>query len=217
MKFHSVLLLGLFTTPIVVAHRQVTPSSADKQDDPHLHLRRDQGCPDGFNGTNCANNINECQTSPYPCAGGNRIGSFCVDYDPPKKFKCGCLPGYEALLPNASDVMDNVTVEWRPLKCLAKDVCVGVVCHEDASCIVSSNNTAVCVCNGDLIGDGIANCSPAPKAVASIGTKPPAAQSKSGTICNVDSDCDKLENSVCVDGVCKCKTGFYQSNAKGKL
>jgi hypothetical protein len=79
--------------------------------------------------------------------------------------------------------MDNVTVEWRPLKCLARDVCVGFVCHEDAICIVSSNNTAVCVCNGDLIGDGIANCSPAPKTVASM-TKPPATQSKSGTTCN---------------------------------
>jgi hypothetical protein len=38
-----------------------------------------------------------------------------------------------------------VTVEWRPLKCLARDVCVGFICHEDAICIVSTNNTAVCV------------------------------------------------------------------------
>jgi hypothetical protein len=85
---------------------------------------------------------------------------------------------------------------------------------EDAICIVSTNNTAVCVLQRDLIGDGIANCSPAPNTVAQR-TKPPTTQSKLGTNCNVDSDCDKVENSVCVDGVCKCTSGFYQSNTKG--
>ena len=114
-------------------------------------LRRDRECPNGFAGIDCREDFDECQASPYPCAGGIKKGSFCVDYDPPLKFKCGCLPGYDAVLPNASDVKDNVPVEWRPLLCLPKDVCVGFVCHEDATCIVSSNNKPVCVCNDDLI------------------------------------------------------------------
>ena len=67
-----------------------------------------------------------------------------------------------------------------------------------------------CVCNDGLVGDGITNCSPPPKTVV---TKPPPAQSPT---CKIDSDCDKLENSVCVKGLCKCKAGFYQSNGKGQ-
>jgi hypothetical protein len=172
------------------------------------NLRRNLECPDGFGGSNCNDGVDECQATPYPCTGGNKEGSFCVDHDPPQKFKCGCLPGYEAVLPNASDIQDNVTLEWRPLKCLPRDVCVGFVCHEDATCTVSSNKTAVCICNDALVGDGITNCAPVPKTAA--------AKKPSPRPCNADSDCDKLENSVCVDGFCICKAGFYLSNGKGQ-
>jgi hypothetical protein len=51
---------------------------------------------------------------PIPGLEGIKKGSFCVDYDPPQKFKCGCLPDYQAILPNVTDVKDNVTVDWRP-------------------------------------------------------------------------------------------------------
>jgi hypothetical protein len=83
-----------------------------------------------------------------------------LTYDPPKKYKCGCLPGYDAVLPGSSDVIDNVNVDWRPLRCVPRDVCVGFVCHEDKVCTVSSNNTAVCICNDHFTGDGILNCAP---------------------------------------------------------
>jgi hypothetical protein len=86
-------------------------------------------------------------------------------------------------------------------------VCVDFVCHEDATCIVSSSNKAVCVCNDDLVGDGITNCSPPPKT-----TKPPSPS----LTCKVNADCITLENSICVEGVCKCKGGFYQSSGKGQ-
>jgi hypothetical protein len=173
-------------------------------------LRRNTACPDGYGGINCNVVVNECNASPYPCTGGTTEGSFCVDYDPPKKFKCGCRPGYDAVLPNATEVMDPVPVEWRPLKCRPRDVCVGVVCHEDATCIVSSNNTAVCVCNDELTGDGITNCAPVPRTVVAKTSSPPSPP------CKADSDCNKLENSVCVDGSCLCKSGFYQSNGRGR-
>ena len=154
-------------------------------------------------------NVDECKASPYPCAGGNKKGSFCVDYDFPQKFKCGCLPGYEAVLPNASDVNDNVVpAEWRPLQCVQRDSCVDFICHEDASCKVNSNNTPVCTCNDNLVGDGITSCSPPPRAVPA--KNPPY-------VCQSDSYCNiKLENSLCIAGTCTCKKGFYQSNGKGQ-
>ena len=164
--------------------------------------------------SNSQNNqiVDECKESPYPCAGGNRKGSFCVDYDFPQKYKCGCLPGYTAVLPNASDLKDPVAVEWRPLQCVAKDICVEFVCHEDASCIVSSNNSAVCTCNDDLVGDGITNCAPPPRFVSPKKPKKP-----SSSVCESDSYCSmRLKNSLCIAGTCTCKTGFYQSNGKGQ-
>ena len=123
-------------------------------------LRRNAACPDGYGGANCNVGVDECKSSSYPCTGGKKEGSFCVDMDPPKKYKCGCLPGYDAVLPHPSEIIDNVTADWRPLMCVPRDVCVGFVCHEDATCSVSSNNTAVCSCIDDLIGDGLPNAPP---------------------------------------------------------
>jgi hypothetical protein len=170
--------------------------------------RRNRQCPDGFGGNNCNQNIDECRRSPYPCTGGVGTGSFCVDFSPPEKFKCGCRTGYNALLPDALDVTDHVPVDWRPLKCIPKDVCVDVVCHEDATCNISSSNTPICICNDNLVGDGITSCSPPPR-------KPPSPQEQSRS-CKVDSDCSKLPNSDCVESVCKCKNGFYLSSGKGQ-
>jgi len=205
-----------FVSLVVVTNLNLTLVSADAekhgiQRNPSLRPRRnDKECPDGFGGIRCKDDIDECKGLPYPCAGGEKKGSFCVDYDPPQKFKCGCLPGYEAVLPQSSDIKDNVPAEWRPLLCLPRDVCVDVLCHEDASCKISStNNSAVCICNDNLVGDGITSCSPPPRQTVPI-TKPTL-------VCTSDSYCSmKLENSLCVDGSCSCKTGFYRSSGKGQ-
>jgi hypothetical protein len=130
MKLPAVSLLVLIITDVCLL-TLVPTVLADNHgihDDPSLRLRRnDKECPDGFGGTNCEDEIDECKGSPYPCAGGTKHGSFCVDYNPPKKFKCGCLPGFDAVLPNTMEVKDPVPVEWRPLKCVPRDVCVDVV------------------------------------------------------------------------------------------
>lgn len=181
------------------------------QDNPNIRARHNkEACADGFKGISCKENVDECSGELYPCAGGTELGSYCVDYDPPRKFKCGCRLDYDAILPKSIDVKDPVPIEWRPLKCLPKDVCVAVVCHEDATCIVSSANTAVCICKDNLVGDGIADCSPA---IKTLPTKAPIQQAR---LCTLDSDCVKLSNSVCKDGVCTCEAGFYKSNGKGR-
>jgi Hint module/Calcium-binding EGF domain len=207
MMFPAVLLLVLATNLCLTLVSSVSDKKPGIQDNESLRPRRNKECRDGFGGINCKDDVNECQASSYPCAGGNKTGSFCVDYDPPEKFKCGCLPGYNAVLPDATELKDPVPLEWRPLMCLPRDACVDFVCHEDATCIVSSTTTAVCICNNNLVGDGIANCSP-PVVVTKAPLPPRPA-------CKVDSDCNKLERSVCVEGFCKCKAGFYQSNGKG--
>ena len=191
----------------LVSHLTLSLSVADDHQNT-AGLRRNKVCPEGYGGVNCRDDIDECKASPYPCAGGDKKATFCVDYDPPLKFKCGCLLGYNAVLPNASDIKDNVPPDWRPLKCVPKDVCVGVVCHEDASCKVSSNNLPVCICNDNLVGDGITSCSPPPRTVPA--KKPPS-------VCTSDSYCRlKLQNSLCIAGTCTCKKGFYLSNGKGQ-
>jgi hypothetical protein len=48
--------------------------------------RRNSACPDGYGGINCKSGVDECTASAYPCTGGKKEGSFCVDYDPPLKF-----------------------------------------------------------------------------------------------------------------------------------
>jgi Calcium-binding EGF domain len=198
MKFSSALLAFQLTLSLSVADNHQNTAG----------LRRNKACPDGYGGINCKDDLDECSASPYPCAGGNKKGSFCVDYNPPQKYKCGCRPGYESVLPNSSDVKDNVPVEWRPLKCVPKDVCVDFLCHEDATCKVSTNKTAVCICNDNLVGDGITTCSPPPK---TLPVKTPSSVCKSDSYCGMT-----LENSLCIAGTCTCKKGFYQSNGKGQ-
>jgi hypothetical protein len=78
-------------------------------------------CVPGYRGTSCTTAIDEC-AEDYPCADGNKTTSFCVDDFPPKRFKCGCLSPYKAVLPNQSDVMDPVPADWRPLMCIEEPV-----------------------------------------------------------------------------------------------
>jgi hypothetical protein len=54
---------------------------------------------------------------------------------------------------------------------------------------------AVCVCNNDLIGDGITDCSPVPNDGCQETDRFVT------LLARLDSDCTKLENSRCVDGV----------------
>lgn len=194
-----------------------------------LRQRNNKECPDGLTGTNCNENVDECQGLPYPCAGGIQKGSFCIDHSPPEMFECGCLDGYVAVLPDNSssstngDVKDSgVPVEWRPLECIPIDaMCIDFVCHEEATCVVSSSNKAVCICNDNLVGDGVTNCSlPSPGAETAVLlptdknelTAPP-----SPTPCDFDLDCHGIENSVCMDGTCQCKIGFslYTTTGRG--
>ena len=81
-------------------------------------------CLDGFSGPRCTD-TNECATN-NPCPTDN---SFCVDYDPPRKFKCGCLAKFIAVLPeddagelsfygSVDSSIDGVTRDWRPLACM---------------------------------------------------------------------------------------------------
>lgn len=210
MIFASASWLMLLTTLYLTLVCCIVAEKQGIEYDPNLRPRHDQECPDGFGGINCKENVDECKGLPYPCAGGTKRGSFCVDYNPQEKFKCGCLPGYDAILVEAMKIKDPVPVEWRPLKCVPRDVCVDFLCHDDATCIVSSSNTAVCICNDNLIGDGITNCSPPAKAVV----KKPA--SPSSLSCEANSDCIKLENSGCLNGFCECNIGFYRSNGRGK-
>ena len=121
-------------------------------------------CIGGFGGRNCDEDMNECVQTPYPCAGGTDDGFFCVNYNPPERYKCGCRQGYTAVLPTTLEMIDPVPVEWRPTQCILTDKCLASPspCHVNATCTSSSPTTEdggfVCKCNDDLQGDGVTAC-----------------------------------------------------------
>ena len=128
-----------------------------------------------------------------PALGGTRQGHSVSTTIFHKNSNAVASLATKAVLPNASDVNDTVVpAEWRPLQCVQRDFCVDFICHEDASCKVNSNNTPVCTCNDNLVGDGITSCAPPPRAVPA--KNPPY-------VCQSDSYCNmKLENSLCIAG-----------------
>lgn len=75
-------------------------------------------CVRGREGPDCVD-IDICKVA-YPCSGVEGTSSFCVDEDPPKFYMCGCMAGYDAVLPDQSDVVDPVPASWRPTECVKK-------------------------------------------------------------------------------------------------
>ena len=67
MKFFSVFALAFLAfviNPSIAADPLLIPIDLDQKDSPNL--RRDKQCPDGFQGNNCKQNVNECQAVPFP-------------------------------------------------------------------------------------------------------------------------------------------------------
>lgn len=64
----------------------------------------------------------------YPCPihhPGVMVSSFCVDYDPSQEYKCGGMPGFEAVLPimDSSSFTEPVVIDRRPTACFDQDEC----------------------------------------------------------------------------------------------
>jgi hypothetical protein len=149
--------------------------------------------------------------SPYPCAGGNKQGSFCVDYDPPQKFKCGCLPGYDAVLPNASDVTGQCVQSNGVPSSVFQGMCVSVsfaMRTQPALYLLTTQQFAFATTT--LL-----------ETASPIALRPEDCRSKKPPV--VTTDLAKLTPTVTNSrtlfvwmGLCKCKAGFYQSNGKGQ-
>ena len=173
-------------------------------------------CLDGYGGKNCDSDIDECVES-YPCP---KVGSFCVDMDPPKKYECKCFRGFD---PVYSD--QNVLVS-----CIESNKCSNNACHEDAECVeTTSRRGSKCVCKNGFIGDG-KKCSPnfitpslMPTALKTpmnnpsttprptVPTTPmPTPRKFVGGSCISSNEC-ATENSHCVSGKCICIPGYVQS------
>lgn len=109
-------------------------------------------CFDGYTGTNCVENLDECNATQaeYPCKGPNGT-SYCVNESPPQKYKCGCVSGYNPVLPdNITDiVLDPVPLDWRPVDCVEIDECSNSTLNNCADNTVCENTEGsfTCICN----------------------------------------------------------------------
>lgn len=150
--------------------------------------------------------LDECATD-YPCPGpvDGVTSSFCVDYDPPRRWKCGCLPGFEAILAaDNNDFEQPVPTTWRPLQCLNRNECETMSpCHPNATCTDTIGGFE-CVCEVGLEGDGITCVEPGSPA-------PEVVQDDCQNSCRTD------ENQVCSPSkvtngtfACLCEPGFSQ-------
>lgn len=121
-------------------------------------------CDAGYTGENCIENLDECNSTQaeYPCKGPEG-SSFCVNDSPPKKYKCGCNSGWEAVISNATNVTDPVPSDWRPLDCLDIDECSDSTLNEctvDTDC-VNTAGSYDCTCQDDtLVWSGTACVDP---------------------------------------------------------
>jgi len=116
-------------------------------------------CVCGFGKTdppNCDNDLDECSaTDGSPC-NGPEGSSFCVNEFLPTRYKCGCMPGWNATLSKNSTEFAPVLVENRPLDCVDVNECEEDpdICGSEASCenIPGAYN---CICTDNtLIYDG---------------------------------------------------------------
>lgn len=101
----------------------------------------------------------ECKTMK-PCPS---VGGFCVDYDPPSRFKCGCLNGFTPVLPaSTASFTEPVVLEWRPLQCIDINECDDATlnnCSPDATC-ANTVGSFQCTCNEGTVGNGITCAKP---------------------------------------------------------
>jgi hypothetical protein len=93
-------------------------------------------CFDGNRGDSCLEDVDEC-SEVYPCKGPANA-SFCVNLPAPEKYRCGCLDGWNAVLPE--NVVDPVPLDWRPLDCIDVDECTESdlnPCPDNLTCVNS--------------------------------------------------------------------------------
>ena len=174
-------------------------------------------CIDGYGGDQCQEDVDECVES-YPCAGGDKNTSFCVNHFPPEKYKCGCRDGYDAVLP--SEITDPVPVSWRPLKCLPNPAPTNPTpkptpeptrtptpspnaCTSDSECGIRLDNAECvggsCVCKkGFFRTPGLGKC-------------------ENENECQDDgrNDCHRYATCVDTEGsyLCICNDGFHDFNS----
>jgi hypothetical protein len=118
-------------------------------------------CFEGYTGTNCVENLDECNATQaeYPCKGPNGT-SYCVNESPPMNYKCGCVSGYNPVIPdNITDlVLDPVPLDWRPLDCIDIDECSNSTLNNCADNTVCENTEGgfTCICNDTtLVWNGV--------------------------------------------------------------
>lgn len=140
----------------------------------------------------------------YPCPVdyASTTSSFCVDYDPPQEYKCGCLDGFEAILPeNDSLITEPVNITWRPVACLDQNECLLGTHNCDAS--TTCENT---------IGSFI--CVATTTTITPTTTTPPPPLEGSMTdvcgdkICDTDGLNEECGEDVLGNKACVCLKGY---------
>ncbi|MBN3291854.1 FBP1 protein, partial [Polypterus senegalus] len=89
-------------------------------------------CPPGWMGTDCSQDVNECQ--PNPCLNG----ATCIESAIPGKFQCLCQPSFTGDLCNED--YNACDIQHSP-------------CMHNSTCLTQINGTAACVCQKESGSD----------------------------------------------------------------
>lgn len=163
-------------------------------------------CKDGYNAEvsndphSFCLDVNECLSAISPCAAE---GSFCEDKDPPEKYKCSCIPGYDGDGKNC-DLDGNHPCNK-----------VETPCSELATCTpkpkINDTYQWSCACNANFTGNGT-HCEEQGGALL--------AQADAALVqetCETKA-CDE-ESSSCImvndNPVCACKAGYFSPSGFG--
>ena len=173
-------------------------------------------CSDGWRGKNCDEDIDEC-FERYPCPGVKDVDSFCVDYDPPIRYKCQCMRGYKAVYLDSDSSENDPYYTFHPVDCIKVDSCTDNPCHTDAVCSENSSDIGfTCSCKKGLVGDGITSCSVIPTASPTVlapfpkqTAYPTTKEASLDHFCTLTNECTVL-HSHCVFGKCTCQEGFVR-------
>ena len=145
----------------------------------------------------CAD-VDECASG---VAGCDSVNGFCVDWNPPVKFKCGCNPGY-------------VCTNTQCTRCAIDTAHVcnsnNGGCSSNADCIRHPNNQRSCACKDGFEGDGI-TCTATTALQAGEGVEEVDVVECTPTTCPDSSTCSISGGAT----VCTCKDGFFQISAGG--